>query len=169
MVKREEERGVAVRTPYRGQHSGFSLIEVMVSVILITTVIAALLQLFANNTHMLDGMEARTDHTLRASLLLGNPKYGFEQEQTTLSDLVDDFELADSFRHRLKATRLHLGYHADLQLDDTTLMGAETPAAEEEKEGEAAAETSGAFVLEIGQTTLKIGDQRSAWTRLRLQ
>jgi hypothetical protein len=158
----------------KGQRSAFSLIEVMVSVILISTVIAALLQLFANNTHLLDDMEARTDHTLRASLLLGNPKYGFVQERKTLDDLVEGFELDDGLRRRLKATRIALGYRADLQLDDATLMGAESPATEEEKEAAAeleadAAETSGVFVLEIGQTSLRIGDQRSSWTRLRLQ
>ena len=45
-------------------------------------------------------------------------------------------------------------------------MGAES--VEEETEAASAAE-SGGFVLEIGLTSFMIDDQRSTWTRLRLQ
>jgi hypothetical protein len=141
----------------------------MVSVILITTVIAALLQLFANNTHLLGGMEARIDHTLRSSLLLDNPQYGFERQEKTLNDLVADFELDDDLRRRLKAIPLSIGYRADLQLNDTTLMAPET-SPEEASAPEGVPEgASDGFTLEIGQTSLAIGDQRSTLTRLRLQ
>ena len=166
MVKRKEEKENSRHTPCRRARPAFSLIEVMVSVILITTVIGALLQLFANNTHLLGGMQGRIDHTLRSSLLLGNPQYGFEQQQKSLDNLVEEFDLDDSLRRRLKGTQLSLGYRADLQLNDASLMGAES--VEEETEAASAAE-SGGFVLEIGLTSFMIDDQRSTWTRLRLQ
>ncbi len=160
---------MAARGGYSVGRRGFTLIEVMVAVILISTVIAAMLQLFADNTRFLGGVEERIDHTLRGSLLLGKADYSFETKERTLYDLADDFELDDALRRRLKATKLSLAYRVEQQLDSG---GTVTPAVGEkapEADDEAVAAVSDAVVLEIGETTFTIGDRRSGWTRMRLQ
>lgn len=154
-----------------GQRKAFSLIEVMVAVILISIVIAALLQLFGTNSRFLGRMEERSSQTIRSTLLLGIKERGFEERKTELSALVEDFELDDDLRRRLKRRAALLDYQADLQLDDTTLGTTESLSSEEANQtGEALPEEESAlFVLEIGRTLFTVDEERTAWTRLRLQ
>jgi prepilin-type N-terminal cleavage/methylation domain-containing protein len=148
------------------QHSGFSLIEVMVSVIIISTVIAALLQLFANNTHTLGSIEQRVDDATRSTLLLGIGDLGFEKKSTTLDTLVEAFEIDDDLRRRLKSERIELRYRADMQLGDNFMQASE-PTDENGELIETAAED--AFVLEIGSTSLTIDEHQTSLMRMRLQ
>ncbi|MGB3961484.1 MAG: type II secretion system protein, partial [Sulfurimonas sp.] len=88
----------------------FTLIEVMVAVMLVSVVIMALLQLFANNTHIFSSLEKKSQTNQYLSFLVTNPQYGFEDKRGTLYDVVSDFDLQDELRHELKNIKAELVY-----------------------------------------------------------
>ena len=145
-----------------GQRHAFTLIEVMVSVMIISVVIASLLQLFSNNTHLLGGMGKRVDMAMRSTLLLGIGDRGFEGEKTTLDTLAEGFEIDDDLRRRLKTTHLELGYRETMRFGEDMTPQTDRSSAEEEA-------AAAAPVLEVGSTSLKIGDQQTSLVRIRLQ
>ena len=143
----------------------FTLIEVMVAVMIISVVIASLLQLFSNNTHLLGGMGKRVDMAMRSTLLLGIGDRGFERSATTLDTLVEGFEIDDDLRRRLKTTRLELGYNETKRFGEEMMpQTGRAPAGEEDAEV-----TADTPVLELGSTSLKIDDQQTSLVRITLQ
>lgn len=143
----------------------FTLIEVMVAVIIIAVVIAAMLQLFSNNTYQLQNIDKRLDDALGATMMLGIGAEGFETQSTTMETLVEGFELDDDLRRRLKLQRVEVIYEADLQLKDDTDDSDDT-----ETEGltDEAEEAGEGVYLEIGRTAIQHDDVQASLVRLRL-
>lgn len=90
----------------------FTLIEVMISVMIVSFVIGVLLQLYANNTSLFASMRNHSELAIQASLLVGNSEYGFEEKKITLAELVQTFEVDESLRQKLKSHRVSIGYKA---------------------------------------------------------
>ena len=133
-------------------HSGFTLIEVMVSVMIVSVVIAALLQMQGNTSTLFHTIKEQGRADGYASFLLWNDKYGFEKEHLNLYHLVDDFDLDDDMRRKLKSQEIELQYKTiktiDLSEDNTS--DAKT-------------------VFEIGATSLEYKKLTTSLLRLRLQ
>ena len=132
--------------------SGFTLIEVMVSVMIVSVVIAALLQMQGNTSTLFETLKEQNSADNYATLLLWNDKYGFENEHLNLFRLVDDFDLDDEMRRKLKGTDITLAYDKIKTIDLS--------------EGNA---TNAQTVFEIGKTTLKLNKMTTSLLRLRLQ
>ena len=153
--------------------NGFTLIEVLVAVMIIAVVIGALIQLFATNSHTFSSVHKKILHTNKTTLLLGHAVYGLENKRVDLAELVKDFNLDDDLRRLLKKERVEIRYTEVTSVDFDE-------AAEAIAEAEANATNDGSDVyieeageatntLEVGRTTLKIGDQTSSFLRVKFQ
>lgn len=90
--------------------SAFTLIEVMLSVLIITLVIAALYSMRANSSFLMQ-QTVQKNHVQNAqSFLLGNYDYGFIKESVTLDKLLEGFDVEDTLRRRLKNEKLLIDY-----------------------------------------------------------
>jgi len=155
------------------QSHGFTLIEVLVSVMIISVVIGALIQLFATNTHTFSSVHQKILHTNKTTLLLGNSIYGLENKKIDLAELVKDFNLDNDLRRLLKKEKVEILYTeiTSVDFDDAAESIADAEAASGENGNEALIEDAGAATntMEIGRTTLKIGDQTSSFLRVKFQ
>ncbi len=151
--------------------SGFTLIEVLVAVMIIAVVIGALIQLFATNSHTFSSVHQKILHTNKTTLLLGHAIYGLENKRVDLAELVKDFNLDDDLRRLLKKERVEIRYTEVTSVDFDE-------AAEAIAEADANASNSDVYIeeageatntLEVGRTTLKIGDQTSSFLRVKFQ
>jgi prepilin-type N-terminal cleavage/methylation domain-containing protein len=150
-----------------GYSKGFTLIELMVAVMIISVVIASLLQLFSNNTTLFNNVQTQVGSTVQGTLLLGNREIGFEKETVSLDELVKGFDIDDELRRSLKTKKAFITYTEVRSMDLSDMEGA---SGEEGTDEEIVAEEGEmAQALEIGRTTLKIGDQSSSFLRLKLQ
>ncbi|WP_345992186.1 prepilin-type N-terminal cleavage/methylation domain-containing protein [Sulfurimonas sp. HSL-1716] len=96
------------------KHKGFTLIEVMVAVMIISVVIMALLQMHANSTNLFSNIEEKLTKEDLSSFFVGNADYGFNKEKVDAYELVSEFSLDDDFRRQLKQNKLSIDYE---QLD----------------------------------------------------
>ena len=154
------------------KHKGFTLIEVLVAVMIISVVISALLQLFANNSHTFSSVHQKILQTNMSSLLLGNEIYGYEDKKMDLSELVKDFNINDDLRRKLKDKKIEIIYTevTSLNFDDAAESLAEAEGESGDNDEGLVTETSEvANSLEIGRTTIKIDNESSSFLRVKFQ
>jgi prepilin-type N-terminal cleavage/methylation domain-containing protein len=156
----------------RKARGAFTLIEVMISVVIISTVITALLELFSNNTHIFSTLEKQNRSNQSLSFMLSNNDYGFNDEKLTLYDLVADFDLENDLRQKLKNEKVEIVYQEldsidmseyDPDEDENNPINDDEINPNEEEQG------SSDLVFEIGKTILKSKDSSSSMLRIRLQ
>ena len=135
----------------------FTLIEVMVSVMIISVVIMALLQMNANNIHIFSATKKHLKTNQYVSLLIASKDYGFEDKNIYLDDLIRDFELEDDLRRELKRIKVAILYQALDSID----LSKDTNDTQES--------SNSAIVLEIGKSVLKAKDDSSSIMRLRIK
>ena len=135
----------------------FTLIEVMVAVMIISVVIMALTQMYANNTHIFLSLKKQTKVNQYASLLITNEKYGWESDETNVYELIEGFNVEDDLRRELKDIKVKLSYQELKTLDMS-----------EEDVYEEGAESSG-VVFEIGKSLIQTEDSSTAMMRFRIQ
>jgi prepilin-type N-terminal cleavage/methylation domain-containing protein len=128
----------------------FTLIEVMVSVMIISTVIIALLQIKANNTNILDTLKTKNSSQQYISLLIENKNYGYENKTITMDKLVDDFNIDNQLRQKLKTINTKIIYN---KLDDIRLSDNNS---------------TSSIRLEIGESILKSDVSSSQIYRFRI-
>ncbi len=136
--------------------NAFTLIEVMIAVVIISVVITALLEMFANNTHTFLSLKKQTKVNQYSSLLIANNNYGFENKDIYLDDLVEDFDVDDNLRRKLKTMKVKLIYQ-ELELIDM------------QEQESSAGEVVSSIVFEVGRTILKTQDSSVSLFRLRVQ
>ena len=90
--------------------AAFTLIEVMLSVLIITLVIAALYSMRANSSFLMQQTTQKNHIQNTQSFLLGNYDYGFTKESITLDKLLEGFALEDTLRRRVKNEKLFIDY-----------------------------------------------------------
>jgi len=148
------------------KRKAFTLIEVMVAVMIVSVVIAALLQMQGNTTTKLFGIKEMMQTNQYNSFLLSlDDKYGFETSHIDMSRLVDDFDLESDLRRRLKAMKVELDYQEIKRIDTS-----EFEASSDDATDDAEQENSGSgIVFEIGKSILKTDDFTSQLMRVRLQ
>jgi len=155
----------------RATKSAFTLIEVMVAVVIISTVIMALIQMYANNVHIFSSLKAKTDITQYGSFLIDNPELGFEKKETHLYNLVDGFDVEDTLRHKLKDTKVKVIYQELQRIDLAEFDGEEKPQDQEEEQTsqDQTQQVASNMILEIGKTTLKFKNGATSIMRIQLK
>ncbi|MFA6196183.1 MAG: type II secretion system protein [Sulfurimonas sp.] len=146
----------------------FTLIEVMVAVMIISVVILALLQMFANNTHIFSQLTKQAKINQYASLFLANPDYGFETKSVSLNELVSDFKVNDALNSELKNSKVEIVYQKTEQIDMSEYddKNREKEKLELNKEDKS---VNSSMIFEIGKTVLKTDKSSIALFRLRLE
>ena len=141
--------------PKRG---GFTLIEVMVSVVIISTVILALLELISNNGHIFSLLSQKSKSNQYISLIIANSDYGREDKRATLYDLVREFDIESDLRHELKAQKVEIIYQKLESID----MSESTKNEKEDSSGNS-------MIFEIGKTVIKSQESSISLLRVQLQ
>ena len=142
--------------------NAFTLIEVMVAVVIISVVIMALLELFANNSKIFSMLSLKSENNQYKSLLISSTNYGFEDKKTTLYELVREFDLESDLRQELKAKKVQLIYQ-ELEFIDMS----EESIRDEESEQESSQAPS--MVFEIGKSVMNFENSSSSFLRIRSQ
>jgi len=137
------------------KRNAFTLLEVMVAVMIISVVIGALFQMQGTTTHKLINLKKMTDTNQYSTFLLENTQYGFGSSHIDMARLVEDFNVDDDLRRRLKEMSVELQYRL-LNTIDTSEMS-------DEKSGGVP------IIIEIGKTTLKTDKFKNRLIRMRLQ
>ena len=108
----------------------FTLIEVMVAVMIVSVVIASLLKLQGNSSHMLMKLQQNQNNNHFTTFLLYNRDYGLQKhsQKLNLYRLVDNFDMDDDLRRELKSINATIKYKQirKIDLDTTTIEGGET-------------------------------------------
>ena len=141
----------------RVYRSAFTLIEVMVAVMIIAVVIMALLQMYANNTHIFSSMKQQSKINQYSSFLISNDNYGFKDKNIYLHALVRDFDLENDLRRELKETKIKMLYK-ELETIDLS-----------DQDNDEDIEASSGLVLEIGESTIQTDDGSTALMRLKIR
>ena len=141
--------------PKRG---GFTLIEVMVSVVIISTVIMALLELISNSGHIFSTLDEKSKSNQYISLIIANKDYGHEDKKATMYDLVREFDIESELRRELKAQKIKVIYQE-----------IETVDMSETEDNENQENSSGSMVFEIGKTVMQMSDSSASLLRIKLQ
>ena len=139
---------------------GFTLIEVMVAVMIISVVIMALLKMYSNNTYIFSSIKQEIKTNQYISLLIGNDEYGFEKKHIVMYDLVKDFNIENELKRKLKSLKTDIVYTKvdSIDLSDDT---GETKSSE--------SKSNSGVVLEIGRDTLKTETFSTSIIRLRIK
>ena len=143
----------------------FTLIEVMVAVVIISTVIMALLEMYANNTHIFSNLNQKTKINQYATLFIANLEFGLEKNDVVVYDLIDEFKVEDKLRRELKGIKAKIIYQEldKIDLSEFDEKENEDMLNEEEKE------VSSEIVFEVGKTILRTNNSSIGYLRLRLQ
>jgi len=108
----------------------FTLIEVMVAVMIVSVVIASLLKLQGNSSHMLMKLQQNQNNNHFTTFLLYNRDYGLQKhsQKLNLYRLVDNFDMDDDLRRELKSINATIKYKQirKIDLDTTTIEVGET-------------------------------------------
>ncbi len=143
---------------YPRYRTAFTLIEVMVAVMIVSVVIAALLQMRGETAHKFLEIKKMLQTNQYNSLLIAqNSKYGFEKSNMDMNRLVEDFDLESNLRRKLKSIKVELGYE-ELKTVDTS----------EFEESDQGSSGSG-LVFEIGDTSIKTENFTLHMMRVRVQ
>ena len=145
------------------KRNGFTLIEVMVSVVIISTVILALLELIANNAHIFRLVDKKSQSNQYISLMVANPKYGFENKRTTLYNIAREFNVNFDLRHKLKAQKVKVKYQELKSIDTSEFNGDESDNNQLQGGGD------GGMVFETGRTIVIFSDSSSSLFRIKLR
>ena len=160
------KRYVSVWDMHKGR-SGFTLIEVMISVVIISTVIMALIELFSNNTHIFASLSKKNQTSQSLSFMMSNKDYGFKDEKISLNDLLQDFDLETDLRRKLKDSKVEIIYQEVDTIDMSEFDGSNDE--EEIDDTEESKESNSNMVFEIGKTVLKSKDSSSSMLRIQVQ
>ena len=137
--------------------------EVMVAVMIVSVVIAALLQMRGDTTHKFFGIkEMMKTNQYNSFLLSHGDKYGFEKSRMDMSRLVEDFDVESDLRRKLKAIKVELDYEELSTVDTSEYVDGQ------ENENEEITGSSG-IVFEIGKTLLKTEEFSGSLIRIKIQ
>lgn len=139
--------------------------EVMVAVVIVSIVIAALLQMRGNTNHKFIQLKKTFDKSSYGTFISGSaPNYGYESSSMDIYRLVEEFDLESDLRRKLKAIKLKLEYEELAVLDSSDFDD------KNDTDGENIdANSTGGIVLEIGKTELHNKEFDISLLRIRVQ
>ena len=139
------------------KRAAFTLIEVMVSVMIISIVIAALLQMRGNTSNKLIQLNKMNLNNQYTSFLISvDDKYTKESSHMDMKRLVEEFDLDTDLRKKLSSIPLELSYKKIKTIDMS------------KSDNEDNSEQS-QIVFEIGQTTMHTKTFTNTLLRVQLQ
>jgi len=139
------------------RHKAFTLIEVMVSVMIVSVVIAALWQMRGDTSNKFFNIQKMINTNQYDSFLLyTDNKYGFESSNIDMKRLADDFRVQSDLRRKLSSMKVKIKYEK-LQVIDTSEFNSDEQNA-----------TTG-IIFEIGKTDLVAKEFSSSLIRIRVQ
>jgi len=147
--------------------NAFTLIEVMIAVMIISVVIATLLQMRGNSTHIFIDLDKKLKINQYTSFFASNENYGFENKNTSLDELISEFNLEDDLRRKLKNTNIEIIYQ-EISTIDMSEFDIGEKQEEYDEDNQENTEVS-QMIFEVGKTILKTKDSSTAILRLRLQ
>ncbi len=134
--------------------------EVMVAVLIVSVVIAALLQMRGDTAQKFFSLQKMMQTNQYNSFLLGvSDKYGFDSSHIDMRGLVDEFELESDLRRRLKSLNTEISYKELTTIDTSEMSDTQ------DSNGSASA----GFVFEIGKSIIKTKEFTGELIRVRLQ
>jgi len=146
----------------------FTLIEVITAVMIVSVVIAALLQMRGNTSHKFSQIQKMIYTNQYSSFLLSlGDRYGFERSRIDMNQLVDDFDLESDLRRKLKAMKVEIEYEVLESIDTSEYEDIPTQS-ETTDEEEVQKDTTG-IIFEIGKTKLLSDDINLQIIRVRIQ
>ncbi len=151
--------------------SAFTLIEVMISVLIISTVILSLLTMSGNNTHLFSSFKAKITINQYASFFVDNAKYGLENDKSTLDKLIDDFDLESDLRRSLRDTKVEVLYQ-ELETIDMSEYEEDSDSSSDmldNAENPDETQVNNSLLIEIGKTVLRIPSSDSSVSLLRIK
>ena len=137
----------------REYRAAFTLIEVMVAVMIISVVILAMVQMYSNNSFLFDSYKKHAKISQYSSFLIANKEYGYEEKRVTLYDLLNEFDMENDLRRRLKQQKVELDYKVLKNIDLSEESNESTPQ----------------MSLEIGESLLRMNKNSVALMRLQLR
>lgn len=120
---------------------------------IISVVILAMVQMYSNNTFLFDSYKKHAKISQYSSFLIANEEYGYESKNVTLYDLVNEFDMENDLRRKLKQQKVELNYKVLKNIDLS------------EESNESAPQMS----LEIGESVLRSNKNSVALMRLQLR
>ena len=156
---------------HKGLRDAFTLIEVMVSVVIISTVILALLTMGGNNTHLFSSFKEQSKINQYASFFISNIDYGLEDDSVVMDDLLSEFNVEDDLRRELKEIKVELLYKIVEQIDLSEYEDSDDEEGMDDEENfeDENKDTNSSLIIEIGRTTLKLKDSSTALLRIKIQ
>ena len=147
------------------QKNAFTLIEVLVSVVIISTVIMALLTMNGNTKHLFSSFKNQTDINQYGSFFISNKTYGFEKDDgVTLDKLIDGFDIDRDLRQKLKKEKVDILYTISNKID----MG-EFEEDEESENYDEEKEVNSNLIIEIGKTTIRTKISSISLVRIKVE
>jgi len=143
----------------------FTLVEVMVSVIIISTVILALLEMQGNTNYIFLKFKSKLSVNQYLSFFIANEEYGFEKDNISLDDLLSDFRVENDLRKELKNIKVKLIYE---ELDSFDMSEVDEEDYEDMQDIQDGESTSN-VVFEIGKTVLELENNSAYLMRFRIQ
>jgi len=133
------------------KRSGFTLIEVMVAVMIVSVVIAAIYKMQGDTHHIFFKLKEKSQNNQYLSFIIWNNKYGFEDDKVNLERLAEEFKIEDDLRRKFKNIKLEITYDKLQTIDMAEYEG------------------SSNVIFELGMSRLKKDDFSDSLYRLRLQ
>jgi prepilin-type N-terminal cleavage/methylation domain-containing protein len=97
--------------PYaQSKRSAFTLMEVMIAVMIVSVVIASILQMRGNSSFIYERIEKNAKVNQYLSFLIDNQDFGYEKKTTTMKNLCDEFKLDSELRREFADIKLKLDY-----------------------------------------------------------
>jgi len=131
--------------------AAFTLLEVMISVMIISVVILALFEMRGNSTLMFMQIDKSSKVNQYLSFLVAQKDFGFEKKRTTMKNLAAEFDLDSDLRRKLTDTKVDLSYTELKNIDMS-----------EYDEG-------ADLIFEVGSTNIKVKDASASLLRIKLQ
>jgi hypothetical protein len=82
----------------------------MVAVMIVSVVIAALLKLRGDTSHLFMQIQKSQKQNAVGTFLLWNRNYGLDKSETNLYRLVENFDMDDELRRELKKVKVQIQY-----------------------------------------------------------
>ncbi len=147
----------------------FTLIEVMVSVMIITVVVMALYAMNGNTSFIYEKSVHAMPVNQYLSFFTSHAQYGFESEEGTLENLLEGFDVEDELRRELKAQKVKILYSEVRRIDMSEFGAEEMQEALGEQEEPIQKEQGGnSSVFELGKTSLILEENSGYILRLRV-
>jgi len=141
---------------YLKSKKAFTLIEVMVAVMIISVVIIALLEMYANNTHIFKSLKKQTSVNQYASFFISNENYGFKKDELYIYNMLNNFDFKTDLRQDLKQMKAKIIYQ---KIDVIKYDSVDSNNLEQDS----------SIAFEIGKTVLKLDKESVAFIRFKIQ